>query len=448
MLRMRLYVGDCLDVLKTLEPNSVDAVVTDPPYGISFMGKHWDYEVPSIKVWREVMRVLKPGGHLLSFAGTRTYHRMAVNIEDAGFEVRDMVSWIYGQGFPKSLDISKAIDKAQGLERPRVPGGQGGKNTVLGARTPGEAISGEAIRWNGWGTALKPALEPVCLARKPLIGTVVENVKEHGVGGLNIDASRIVFASEDDKAAAAAAAAAAQRASQDQNAGRTAYGRFENGPASLAPYLEKMNQGRWPSNVILGHSPHCTEEACDLFDCAVSLMDGQSGITRSAGGRTVKRSGKYQEGKVSAAGEWTNQDPGFGDMGGASRFFYCAKVSSRERNAGLEGMPDRAGGIKNSSGRGYSERDPHKEILTKNHHPTVKPVKLMEYLCRLVTPPGGVILDPFMGSGSTGIAARNLGFQFIGIEREPEYAEIARLRIGLAEENLIADSLSETSMGS
>lgn len=424
-MRSILVHGDCLEKMRALGNNTVDAVVTDPPYGLSFMGKHWDYEVPSVEIWKEVLRVLKPGGHLLSFAGTRTYHRMAVNIEDAGFEVRDMVSWIYGQGFPKSHNLSKAIDKAAGAERELLHtraksvsrgatggasngGTPGGYN--LGGSVPITAPATDlAKQWEGWGTALKPALEPICLARKPLIGTVVENVREHGTGGLNIDACRIGFASEGDKAVAAAAAAA-HRACQDQNAGRTAYGRFENGEASLAPYLEKMNLGRWPSNVILDEE-------------AGKLMDEQSGQLSQCGGpkKSTHDAGMFGIGTPGKIYREENR--------GASRFFYCAKVSSRERNAGLDGEARRVNRMMTGSGK-VSENMERFSSVQKNHHPTVKPVKLMEYLCKLVTPPGGIVLDPFMGSGSTGIAARSLGFTFIGIERDAEYFKIAESRIG------------------
>lgn len=428
-MRSILVHGDCLEKMRALGNNTVDAVVTDPPYGLSFMGKHWDYEVPSVEIWKEVLRVLKPGGHLLSFAGTRTYHRMAARIEDAGFEIRDMVSWIYGQGFPKSLDVSKAFDKAAGAERELLHtraksvsrgatggasngGTPGGYN--LGGSVPITAPATDlAKQWEGWGTALKPALEPICLARKPLIGTVVENVREHGTGGLNIDACRVGFASEGDKAAAAAAA---HRLCRDQNTGRTAYGRFENGEASLAPYLEKMNQGRWPSNVILDEE-------------AGKVMDEQSGYLHGNGTTRNGSSSLFGSGAGDSA-----QRPGDKIGGGASRFFYCAKVSSKERNAGLEGMPkvQRSQIASKDGGGGGWAKDAEKNpnLPRANHHPTVKPIKLMEYLCKLVTPPGGIVLDPFMGSGSTGIAARSLGFTFIGIERDAEYFKIAESRIG------------------
>lgn len=413
---IKLLHGDCLDVLRTLPDCSVDAVVTDPPYGLSFMGKKWDYDVPSVEVWAECLRVLKHGGHLLAFAGTRTQHRMAVRIEDAGFQIRDMIAWVYGSGFPKSLDVSKAIDKmdaSEEQERRRLrftawvrstgvtsrqideatQTNMGGHYTTsasqpaimtrehleacrhllgeipqwveqeadirsvesknfaerevvgkdsrsaneswLGTVKRGEtglgigewnitAPSTEAAKqWEGWGTALKPAMEPITVARKPLIGTVAENVLRHGTGALNIDAARV-------------------------------------------------EGGRWPANFI-----H------DGSDEVVGLLNE------------------------------------------AARFFYCAKASKADRDAGCEGMDLKvAGGM-----QGRNDGSMGSITMSRNHHPTVKPADLMRYLCKLVTPPNGIVLDPFMGSGSTGKAATLEGFSFIGIEREAEYIAIAEARI-------------------
>jgi site-specific DNA-methyltransferase (adenine-specific) len=396
--RYQLHHGDCLEVLKTLPECSVDAVVTDPPYGLSFMGKKWDYDVPSVEVWQECLRVLKPGGHLLAFAGTRTQHRMAVRIEDAGFEIRDLIAWVYGSGFPKSLNVANAIHDAaigqpQGGAKPgsknhgKFKGGCSDENEAgrgFGAG-PGQfmAESGsksernlveQAQTWQGWGTALKPAFEPITMARKPFASTVAANVLEHGVGGLNVDGCRVGFISYSDMEEAAAAAA--QRACQDQNKNRTAYGNFDNGPASLQPYLDRMELGRWPANFI---------------------HDGSEGATEL--------------------------------LGDAARFFYTAKASKADRDAGCEAMeavkPRQVMGLSDSGG----ERSAVRNTPSRNHHPTVKPTDLMRYLCRLVTPPGGIVLDPFTGSGSTGKAAILEGFRFIGIEREAEYIEIARARI-------------------
>ncbi len=351
--------GECLDVLRTIDTNTIDAIVTDPPYGLSFMCKRWDYDVPSEAIWRECLRVLKPGGHLLAFAGTRTQHRMAVRIEDAGFEIRDMIAWVYGSGFPKSLDVSKAIDKAAGAEREVVGVRKFSATSSANFRDDGwtpdlerlsqvTAPATEAAKqWAGWGTALKPSLEPITVARKPLCGTVAANVMEYGTGGLNVDGCRV--ASGDEIAPVSGKATLCGT--------RDGYDRpWKHDPAALAARQERANiaiekaktLGRWPANLI---------------------HDGSEEVV--------------------------------GLTGSAARFFYCAKASRADRGEG-------------------------------NKHPTVKPTDLMRYLCRLVTPPGGVVLDPFMGSGSTGKAAVLEGFRFVGIEREAEYLDIARARIDAA----------------
>jgi site-specific DNA-methyltransferase (adenine-specific) len=371
-----LHLGDCLDVLRTMPNCSVNAVVTDPPYGLAFMGKRWDYDVPSLAIWVECLRVLKPGGHLLAFAGTRTQHRMAVRIEDAGFEIRDMIAWVYGSGFPKSLDVSKAIDKAAGEIRPRVAGGQEGANAILGARKCGEAISGEAIsgeaqQWAGWGTALKPALEPITMARKPLAGTVATNVLEHGTGALNVDGCRV--GTEERPVMKRTETVVSATSISGQSTGATSSG-------------ELTTAGRWPANLIHDGS----DEVVGLFPVARSSCGG--GVDRKAHDTCVY------------SGGWGLHDSSAGqyhDTGSAARFFYTAKASRDDRDDG-------------------------------NTHPTVKPTDLMRYLCRLVTPPGGVVLDPFMGSGSTGKAAMLEGLGFIGIEREAAYHAIAEQRISRA----------------
>ena len=404
--------GDCLQVLKELDDCSVDSIVTDPPYGLSFMGKGWDYDVPTVDIWRECVRVLKPGGHLLAFAGTRTQHRMAVNIEDAGFEIRDMIAWVYGSGFPKSLDVSKAIDKRggqsvawfgpwfrkwreqNGITQKQVsalfPSKTGGltgcvanwelgfnlptpeqfnlirdtfglpfesveaaEREVVGQKAwtnsaahflPGEdhtervklditAPATEAAQqWDGWGTALKPALEPITVARKPFKGTVANNVLEHGTGAINIDGCRVAT----DESTQRPCGPNSDHAQQFKGT----KGGMRGQPAGT---------GRWPANLIHEGS----DEVVEL-------------------------------------------------LGDAARFFYCAKANKKDREEG-------------------------------NSHPTVKPTDLMAYLCKLVTPPGGVVLDPFMGSGSTGKAAVREGFSFIGIEREVEYFQIAEKRVQVVE---------------
>jgi hypothetical protein len=452
--------GDCLAVMREMPDASVDAVVTDPPYGLAFMGKRWDYDVPSEDVWRECLRVLKPGGHLLAFAGTRTQHRMAVRIEDAGFEIRDMIAWVYGSGFPKSLDVSKAIDKldaSEEQERRRLRFTAWVRSTGATARQIDEATGTnmgghyttaasqpaimtrehlEACRhllgavpewvereadirsvesrnfaerevvgvaemrdtsevriavtasaddydaaarrevaitapatpaarqWAGWGTALKPALEPITMARKPLTGTVAANVLEHGTGALNVDGCRI---------GGEPSPSVRRRAGGAPNMSASMY-RSEAHKHDLSRYEEQRPGemlGRWPANLI---------------------HDGSEEVV--------------------------------GLLNDAARFFYCAKASAKDRDEGVAGV---AGGM---SGR----RDGSMGSITmrKNTHPTVKPTDLMRYLCRLVTPPSGTVLDPFAGSGSTGKAAALEGFRFIGIEREAEYVEIARARIKAA----------------
>jgi DNA modification methylase len=402
-----LFNGDCLEVLKTLEDNSIDSIVTDAPYGLAFMGKKWDYDVPSQEIWKECLRVLKPGGHLLSFGGTRTYHRMVVAIEDAGFEIRDQIMWIYGSGFPKSMDISKAIDKQAGAIRGKEKCGTLGSSSSFaddkwtqenaGMRIVDVAITDSAKQWQGWGTALKPANEPICLARKPISEkTVATNVLKHGTGAINIDGCRV---GSDGGTA---------KGSFPNEKSNGIYGNGLNGACDIVD----LGKGRWPANVIFDEE-------------AGRVLDEQSGISKSI---SSKRGNGIGDGYHGSDKEF-DTIRGHSDSGGASRFFYCAKASKSERNAGLEELPLKESGIKNDSGRGFSESDPHKKIFNQNFHPTVKPIKLMEYLCKLITPPGGVVLDPFMGSGTTGKAAINLGFKFVGIEREKEYFEIAQKRI-------------------
>jgi site-specific DNA-methyltransferase (adenine-specific) len=416
----KLIHGDCLEKLKELPDCSVDSVVTDPPYGLSFMGKKWDYDVPSVEVWKECLRVLRPGGHLLAFAGTRTQHRMAVRIEDAGFEIRDMIAWCYGSGFPKSLDVSKAIDKAAGAERERIgrkksardcPRREGWKRPHhLDPDSNSKFITAPATdaakQWQGWGTALKPALEPITVARKPLAGTVAGNVLEHGTGAINVDGCRV----------------GAQGGTR--KSGPPSYKTGTSLAGSLDGSLngggcESINAGRWPANLIHDGS----EEVVGLFPSPHGAGAARSG---SASPRTSK---------VNMFG--VEHDTGnmhrFGDSGSAARFFYCAKASKRDRDEGYEGIAERLTMRYGEKAQGpLPQQTPSKPVPQRNHHPTVKPTDLMRYLCRLVTPPGGVVLDPFMGSGSTGKAAVIEGFNFIGIEREESYMEIAEARINPA----------------
>ena len=416
---MKLLLGDCLDKLKELDDNSVDSIVTDPPYGLSFMGKQWDYDVPSQEIWEECMRVLKPGGHLLSFAGSRTYHRMAVRIEDAGFEIRDQIMWVYGSGFPKSLNIGKGVDKKLGNEREvvgtKVHSQKGVKvaeeRTTIGAGAFGEPREAEITKgnseWEGWGTALKPAHEPIVMARKPLSEkTVVDNVLEWGTGGINIDDSRVEGQWTGNT----------RTTSPDTKQVYGDYGKVTT---------EQHPQGRFPANVIFDEE-------------AGKILDEQSGHLKS-GFMKAGTTRKMSESDVNTYGHYdsdTTYNDTYGDSGGASRFFYCPKTSKKDRNEGLDEFEDKLQAnakfrpnhlekaLEGDSGKPHGRYTP-----TKNNHPTVKPTDLMLYLIRLVTPKGGTTLDPFMGSGSTGKGAVRGGFDFIGIEREEEYMKIAKARI-------------------
>ena len=376
--------GDCIEQMQQMEDNSIDSIVTDPPYELGFMGKKWDSTgiAFNVQVWEQALRILKPGGHLIAFSGSRTYHRMAVAIEDAGFEIRDQIMWIYGSGFPKSLDVSKAIDRQADVEREVVDsykrsgrsGGILGKETEI-IRNITTPTTDKAKQWAGWGTALKPAHEPMVLARKPLIGTVAANVIIYGTGALNIDGSRIEFQSEADKASATPQGKVTVNLVGNipdvENGGRKELDRPDN------------SKGRFPANFI------------------------HDGIDE----------------------DW-------------ARYFYCAKASKKDRNAGLENFEAKSIGDK---GNGLARicascgsstiqgcECPDRTYINPtraNHHPTVKPTDLMRYLVRLITPPNGTVLDPFMGSGSTGKAAMLESFNFIGIELNKDYFDIAKARI-------------------
>lgn len=388
MSDFQILVGDCRDRLKELSDGSIDSIVTDPPYELGFMGKSWDASgvAYDVTVWQECLRVLKPGGHLLAFSGSRTYHRMAVAIEDAGFQIRDQIMWVYGSGFPKSLNISIAIDKQAG-----VMGHRGKRVSVAGNRNQNgedlpnaqsmphhEPITPEAKGWEGWGTALKPAHEPIVLARKPLVGTVAENVLRFGVGGLNIDGCRVAT---DEKFVDLP-----NRAWVNADGLSYAESNHNHRDGSNAVAVEKLNNlGRWPANLIHDGSDEVLELFPDSKGGAYPAKRGQAVNTAFASGQETE--GGFRK---------------MGDIGSAARFFYCAKASKKDRNEGLDHL---------------------------NHHPTVKPTELMRYLCRLITPPNGVILDPFTGSGSTGKAAILEGFKFVGVEQSVEYVAIAEARI-------------------
>jgi site-specific DNA-methyltransferase (adenine-specific) len=569
---MKLLLGDCLDKLKELEDNSVDSIVTDPPYGLSFMGKQWDYDVPSVDIWKECLRVLKPGGHLLAFAGSRTYHRMAVRIEDAGFEIRDMISWLYGSGFPKSMDISKQIDKKFGkLDEREVVGIKGlnsykskedGYSRHKGLREDFDKVNeltspatDEAKQWSGWGTALKPAHEPVVMARKPLEeNTVVDNVLKWGTGGINIDESRISTDEDqrrpskggenglnntntfkirertveeqpkhegrfpanlilDEEAgemldeqtgvlSSGFMKAGTARLMSD-NPNKNTYGKWnpdtvandtygDSGGASrffYSPETDNINDDIWqhPLNVSTAQKSLYQQEQVDDFVASlVAIRDNREDKQlrnmilpfMNEMQIVLKNTTEKDITKIILLGEKFSQElqltiteklkefpvkyveiqklinimmiiqnllsiDGFvenitsntilssmvlGDRGSLTRFKYCPKVSKSERNEGLDEFPfgeaPATGRSKPAPGMISAIGQPRQNI-----HPTVKPVDLMLYLIRLVTPKGGVTLDPFMGSGSSGKAAVRGGFDFIGIEREDEYFKIAEARI-------------------
>jgi site-specific DNA-methyltransferase (adenine-specific) len=406
-----LYLGDCLNELKNLKDNSIDSCVTDPPYGLSFMGKHWDYDVPRKEIWEEVLRVLKPGGHLLSFGGSRTYHRMAVAIEDAGFEIRDQIMWLYGTGFPKSHNIGKAIDKMAGATR-KVVGARTthdirnnnlmearesiGKGTFMYEFT--EPETDDARKWEGWGTALKPAHEPIVVARKPFNQSVAANVLEHGTGALNIKESMIAC---DDKTKFPEGVVTAPGI---ETVGK-GYGAKPR-PKDLSP------EGRWPANIIHDGS----DEVLEGFPYSKA---GKDTGKRGTGGIWQKSSG-------------IPCGPQYGDEGSAARFFYCAKASKSDRDEGLEEFLSKKI-VTFQTGNGASGNpssiSANRDTQYKNVHPTVKPTNLMKYLIKLVTPKGGTVLDPFMGSGSTGKACGFEDYNFIGMELDPDYYEIAKARI-------------------
>ena len=412
--------GNCLDVLPTLESNSVDSIVTDPPYGISFMGKKWDYDVPSVDVWRECLRVLKPGGHLLSFAGTRTQHRMAVNIEDAGFEIRDMIAWVYGSGFPKSHNVGNAVDKSLGCENRghAISSGSQIHPTTGKPRANGELLpkyegrTDEGKKWAGFGTALKPAMEPITVARKPLIGTVAANVLAHGCGGLNIDGCRVEYQGKEDF-----------ENTLKSNTGNIAGGTFKCSSKSMAKEEVITQLGRFPANLIHDGS----QEVLELFP-------NTKGVIRKPTGKGI----------LNPETGWNNNSMtdttvrGHNDSGSAARFFYCAKASKQDRDEGCESMPAVKSGMSNGAqlhGEGYDKGQDiglNRVIQRRNHHPTVKPTALMRYLVKLVSRPGHTILDPFSGSGSTGKAAILEARQFLGIELQPEYVQIATARLSHA----------------
>jgi site-specific DNA-methyltransferase (adenine-specific) len=452
--------------MKELPDNSIDAIVTDPPYGLSnidekvftnallkwvagkrdftpagrgFMGKTWDAFVPPPAVWDECFRILKPGGHILVFAGSRTIDLMGVSVRMAGFEIRDSLAWIYGQGFPKSLDISKAIDKAAGAEREVIgsrPLTGNGKTMKSGFHQPdgtgaGETVkqevfeytapaTDEAKKWEGWGTALKPAMEPIIMARKPLSEkTVATNVLKWGTGGINIADSRVGF----DTISV-----------HNAPKGTFAGGEPDRG-SDTDSYREHV--GRYPSNVIFGHTDSCVQTSeTNVWECVdgcpVKELDRQSGIR--PGGMYPAKRGQAVNTSFASGQETVGGQRSMGDSGGASRYFYQAKANKKDRNEGLDGLPEKGKVFngKSEDSAGNAPGSVEDKFTTKpqtNFHPTVKPTDLLRYLVRMVCPPDGVVLDPFIGSGSTGKAAILEGFKIIGVETTSEYLPIIQGRI-------------------
>lgn len=424
---MNLIHGDCYNHLLGMAANSIDSLVTDPPAGISFMGKEWDSNKGGRDQWIEwltdVMRaclyIMKPGAHGLVWAIPRTSHWTATALENAGFEIRDVVTHLFGTGFPKSLDISKAIDKAAGAKRDKI-GVNPNHRSMKGTTTHGDEFQPHtsdgsittpstslAKQWFGWGTALKPASEHWILVRKPISEkTVAANIAKWGTGGINIDGCRIESADQ---------SALAKNWDRTQSAtNKNGTITREGGDLKPIDLRDRVPTGRFPANLVLDEE-------------AAAMLDEQSGELGSGGSKSNCQTSELHK--------WigTNNDR-IKDSGGASRFFYVAKASRAERNAGLEGMPEKKSskmgdGIQSNVGNGAPGKTESGDRKAANFHPTVKSLKLMQYLCRLITPPGGTVLDPFMGSGSTGVAAKADGFKFIGIEREAEYFAIAKGRI-------------------
>ena len=492
---MKLINADCIEAMKAMPDNSVDSIVTDPPYELGFMGKSWDASgiAFNVEVWREALRVIKPGGHLIAFSGSRTYHRMAVAIEDAGFEIRDQIMWVYGSGFPKSHNVSKGIDKRggatanfeefrnavksamknQGLKtsaltdalgnfmlshyltagsQPAIPNyrdfkiirdfvnlgssfdhlfadeaereiigmgaaqcGQLEKTGVCDGHFDNGTLTVKhqlatasstpaAKQWDGWGTALKPAHEPMVLARKPLIGTVANNVLTHGTGGLNIDGSRV-----------GSEGGGTNCTNRDENGNCVGHENAGRSTSGATIHAAESTGGRWPANFIHDGS----DEVVGLFP------DTKAGI--------AKRGNSGGNNFGSDTPKPPLDDIGYADSGSAARFFYCAKASKRDRNEGLDGFEAKRDHDGRADGGVGGDNPRNRTNNAKlNHHPTVKPTTLMQYLVRLVTPPNGTVLDPFMGSGSTGKACAYEGFNFIGIDQSAEYVAIAQARIDFA----------------
>ena len=475
---MCIQHADCFDLLPQLDENSFDSLITDPPAGINFMQKKWDDDKGGRDEWiewltgimKECHRVMKPGAHGFVWAIPRTSHWTATALENAGFEIRDVVTHLFGSGFPKSLNVSKAIDKAAGKEREIIGNkrialpdsdcwGQPNKNKDAGGfgqntndygkdnekwsikNNPITApATTEAKQWDGWGTALKPASEHWILVRKPISEkTVAKNVLKWGTGAINIDGCRVEYQSDNDK----------------KHSGRHGHADKQSTANifSKKPHMhgEQNIQGRFPANLVLSHHEDCepspyvypdgtTENQCH-DGCPIEMLDKQSldGGMHGAGKARKDTRPKGYSGKGLFPME-TKGSPRVGDTGGASRFFYCAKASKSERNAGCEGLPEikkRSAGGTTSSGKPTMKGRDRFGSITQNHHPTVKPIKLMRYLIRMITPKNGVVLDPFMGSGTTCIAAEQEQCKYFGIEADENYYKIAEKRINKVNEQCL-----------
>lgn len=434
----KLYEGSMLDMLDIIEPQSIDSIVTDPPYELNFMGKGWDNSGIAFQkeTWKKCFDVLKPGGYLLAFGGSRTFHRIACAIEDAGFEIRDTIMWLYGSGFPKSMNVGLAIDKKNGVESRIVGSGKSGSpethtnslNMATDYKSGIYEFGGEykikeaQNKWRGWGTCLKPSFEPIIVARKPFKNSLVDNVIEYGVGGINIDECRVETTEINRKGDATT-----------------------NGNLGWKPSTKTYNDGRFPANTILTYDETDFEEVC-------------GGFPNTKSGTISKEYKQETRFNIAEKGKGGNLDFSncYGDSGSASRYFYCAKASKKDRDEGLEEFETKqcvggGGGIGNylndvnsCSGKFGSEKAPH-----KNTHPTVKPTELMQYLVRLISPNGATILDCFNGSGSTGKAVmyenleRNKNYKYIGIDLSKEYLEISKARIDFVKNKENIDTLIE-----
>ena len=430
----KLYQGSMLDMLQVIQPNSIDAVVTDPPYELNFMNKGWDNSGIAFQVdtWHKCYQVLKHGGYLLAFGGSRTFHRIACAIEDAGFEIRDTIMWLYGSGFPKSMDVGIAIDKKNGIESPVVGFtdqqdircGNYCNNQEKRLMHPVRQAQNE---WAGWGTALKPAYEPVIVARKPCEGTCINNVMQYRTGAINIDECRV----GDDLIKGGTMPDfrdIGKKSKESIGIDKLSFGQVQN--AERKPLEDHV--GRYPSNVILTYDETDFDEVC-------------GGMPETKGTDNLRHNNNAGKDYISEGGYGDCVTTGYADEGSAARYFYCAKASKRDRDEGLDnfevkqctggggGIGDYLQDVNSCSGKFGSEKAPH-----RNTHPTVKPTDLMQYLVRLVTPKGGTVLDPFNGSGSTGKACmyenkdRNAGYKYIGIELTAEYLPIADARIRYA----------------